>query len=109
VAAAQGNSENDQAILRACVGLFLFGVPNRGLNTENLLSLVKENNHAPFVYGLMQDSDLLQAIHSALRHNYKKSLRFCFVVSFYETKDTKTVEVGSSSPEAHSKTSSSLI
>jgi hypothetical protein len=93
--------ENDQAILRACSGIFLFGVPNRGLNAENLLSLVKDNGHAPFVYGLMQDSDLLHGIHSALRHSYKTSLRFCFVVSFYETKDTKTVEVGSFNPDGN--------
>lgn len=93
VDAAQGRSQNDKAILSSCVGLCLFGVPNRGLNNENLLSLVKENKMAPFVHNLMEGSELLQALHVAFLRSYKDALKSCYVVSFYETRDTKTVEV----------------
>ncbi|KAF8534452.1 hypothetical protein BDD12DRAFT_895849 [Trichophaea hybrida] len=92
VDAAQGNSENDKTILRSCVGLFLFGVPNRGLNNENLLSLVKDKRRAPFVHDLMEGSQLLHALYVAFQRSYKGSLKSCFVVSFFETQDTKTVE-----------------
>ncbi|KAF8245681.1 TPR-like protein [Wilcoxina mikolae CBS 423.85] len=91
VDAAQGRSENDRAILLSCVGLFLFGVPNRGLNNNNLLSLVKENKMAPFIHNLMEGSELLHTLHVAFLRSYKETLKSCYVVSFYETRDTKTV------------------
>jgi len=80
--------------LDSCVGVFLFGVPNRGLNNENLLSLVKEKASAPIVVNLMESSELLQVLHVAFLRSYEIGLKSCFVVSFYETKDTKTVQVG---------------
>ncbi|KAF8241213.1 hypothetical protein K440DRAFT_592033, partial [Wilcoxina mikolae CBS 423.85] len=92
VDAAQGISENDKTILRSCVGLFLFGVPNRGLNNENLLSLVKDKRRAPFVHDLMEGSQLLRALYVAFQRSYKSNLKSCFIVSFFETQDTKTVE-----------------
>lgn len=94
VYAAQGSSQNDKVILDSCVGVFLFGVPNRGLNNENLLSLVKEKASAPIVVNLMESSELLQVLHVAFLRSYEIGLKSCFVVSFYETKDTKTVQVG---------------
>ncbi len=94
VEAAQGDSENDRAILRACIGLLFFGVPNRGLNSENLESLVKNQRNAPFVAGLQEGSELLRMLHRGLSHTYQNSLTPCFVASFYENQDTSTVEVG---------------
>jgi hypothetical protein len=95
VEAAQSNSQNDQTILDSCVGIFLFGVPNRGLNNENMLSLVKEKKSAPFVVNLMEGSELLRSLHNGFLRSYEQRLKACFVVSFYETKDTNTVQVGS--------------
>jgi hypothetical protein len=91
VDAAQGSSQHDKAILNSCVGVFLFGVPNRGLNNENLFTLMKEKKSAPFVANLMQGSELLEVLHTAFLRNYEDSLKSCFVVSFYEMEDTKTI------------------
>lgn len=93
VEAAQGTSENHRAILRACIGLLFFGVPNRGLNSANLESLVKDQRSAPFVAGLKKHSDLLRMLHQGLSNTYKTTLTPCFVASFFETHDTNTVEV----------------
>ncbi|KAF8534212.1 hypothetical protein BDD12DRAFT_861595 [Trichophaea hybrida] len=82
----------DKATLESCVGLFLFGVPNKGLNEKNLLSMVKGKQSAPFVANLMEESQLLDALHADFRDMYKKFLNSCYVVSFYEMKDTPTVE-----------------
>jgi hypothetical protein len=91
VDAAQGSSQHDKAILNSCVGVFLFSAPNRGLNNENLLSLMKEKKSAPFVANLMQGSELLQVLHTAFLRSYEDGLKSCFVVSFYEMEDTKTI------------------
>jgi hypothetical protein len=91
--AAQSTSENDHAILRSCAGIFLFGVPNRGLNNENMLSLVKEAK-VPFVHNLMENSAILRDLHVNFLRAYEKHFKGCFVASFYETLDTPTVEVG---------------
>ena len=91
VDAAQGSSPYDKAILNSCVGVFLFGVPNRGLNNENLLSLMKEKKSAPFVANLMQGSELLEVLHIAFLRSYENDMKSCFVASFYEMKDTKTI------------------
>ncbi len=93
VEAAQGRLENDHAILRACIGLLFFGVPNRGLNNENLETLVKNQRNAPFVAGLKEGSELLRMLHQGLSNTYKTTLTPCFVASFFETHDTNTVEV----------------
>jgi hypothetical protein len=101
VEAAHSRSENDKAILRSCVSLFLFGVPNRGLNDENLLSLVVGTKMVPFVQSLMEGSELLRALHVAFLRSYKNVMRSCYVVSFYETRDTPTIQVCSLSRTYH--------
>ncbi|KAA8899102.1 hypothetical protein FN846DRAFT_782513 [Sphaerosporella brunnea] len=93
VEAAQGSSEDDQAIMRCCVGIFLFGVPNRGLNNGYLLSLVKGRKNEALVQNLMESSALLNNLHIAFQRSYKSSLKYCFVASFFETRDTNTVEL----------------
>jgi hypothetical protein len=102
VDAAQGSSEDDLAILRCCVGLFFFGVPNRGLNNKNMLSLVKGKRNKPFVRDLMEGSALLRDLDVAFQCSFKKELASCFVASFFETRDTPTVEVCTTYP-AHAK------
>ncbi|KAF8243586.1 hypothetical protein K440DRAFT_55349 [Wilcoxina mikolae CBS 423.85] len=89
--AARGTSESDLAILRSCVGIFLFGVPNRGLNTENLETLVKGQRNETLVRNLSERSPLLCEMHHAFQQSFP--YKDCSIVLFYETKDTKTVEV----------------
>ena len=96
VEAAQSNSKHDQSILQSCVGLLFFGVPNRGLNNSNLETLVKNQKNAPFVSSLREGSELLRILHQSMSRAYPKSLKSCLVASFYESKDTNTVEVSGS-------------
>lgn len=93
--AAQIGSETDRTILQSTVGLFLFGVPNSGLNYQNLLSVVQSQKNFQLVNDLMEDSALLRI----LNQNFVASCHLggCSIVSFYETKDTPTVEVRLSS------------
>ncbi|KAF8247189.1 hypothetical protein K440DRAFT_629762 [Wilcoxina mikolae CBS 423.85] len=92
VDAAEGNSPNDKAILDSCIGILLFGVPNRGLNNENMLSLVKGMKSAPFVHDLMEGSELLRRLDFSFERTYEEHLKSSPVVSFYEMKDTNTVQ-----------------
>ncbi|KAA8913656.1 hypothetical protein FN846DRAFT_929114 [Sphaerosporella brunnea] len=90
-ASMSGGSENDQAILSSCTGLFFFGVPNRGLNVENLRTLVMHQTNAHLVNDLREGSELL-------RHAYQHFLqgfthKDCQITSFYELRDTKAVIV----------------
>ena len=94
VHAAQSDSEPERSLLRLCVGLFFFGVPSGGLKSESLQSLVKGQKNAPFVANLEEGSERLQTLHTDFLWSYKNSLKPCFVAAFFETKDTKTVEVG---------------
>jgi hypothetical protein len=80
--------------LGSCRGLYLFGVPNRGLNNENMLSLVKDMKSEPFVHSLMEGSELLSNLGHSFERVYETHMKSCHVVSFYEEKDTKTIEVG---------------
>jgi hypothetical protein len=88
---AQGNSEQDLEILQSCVGFLLFGVPNRGLDASNLAALVRGQKNARLIADLNQGSPLLLHID----HAFQRSLAYkgCLVVSFYETKDSNTVNV----------------
>ncbi|KAF8245723.1 hypothetical protein K440DRAFT_586597, partial [Wilcoxina mikolae CBS 423.85] len=62
-AAAQGSSDDDREIFQSCVGVFLFGVPNRGLNAINLDTLVRGQNNAQLIANLREGSQLLRHIH----------------------------------------------
>jgi hypothetical protein len=95
-AAAQGHSEDDRLILQSCVGIFLFGVPNRGLDASNLETLVRKQKNAQLISDLKEGSPLLRHIDEAFRNSfiYKDTI----VISFFETKDTRTVNVFIPSP-----------
>jgi hypothetical protein len=73
--------------------MLLFGVPNRGLNNENMLSLVKGMKSAPFVHDLMEGSELLRTLDYRFERTYEEHLKSRLVVSFYEMKDTNTIVV----------------
>jgi len=73
--------------------MLLFGVPNRGLNNENMLSLVKGMKSAPFVHDLMEGSELLRTLDYRFERTHEEHLKSRLVVSFYEMKDTNTIVV----------------
>jgi hypothetical protein len=95
-AAAQGSSDDDRAILQSCIGFFLFGVPNRGLNARNLKTLVRGQNNARLIEDLKEGSPLLLHIHHAFQNSF--TYKDCLIVSFFETKDSRTVKVLPYSP-----------
>ena len=59
-----------------------------------MLSLVKDMNSAPLVHSLMEGSELLSNLGHSFERVYETHMKSCHVVSFYEEKDTKTIEVG---------------
>lgn len=77
--------------MTCCVGLFLFGVPNRGLNTQNLETLVKGQRNESLIRDLAEQSQLLRHQHQTFQQGFRH--QDCTIVSFYETHDTNTVEV----------------
>jgi hypothetical protein len=52
---------------------------------------MKGKESAPVVDDLMEGSALLNALNTAFLCSYQDSLKSCFVVSFYETMNTKPV------------------
>lgn len=97
--------DSDSAVLRACAGLFFFGVPNQGIDTQNLKALVKEQKNAGFIASLGEGSKLLKSTHDYFVRAVAAPLGGCPMFSFYETKGTRAVVVrpdGSWSRSGHS-------
>jgi hypothetical protein len=90
-AAPPEGSENDQAILNSCAGLFFFGVPNRGLDIKNIRTLVKDQRNEHFIDDLREGSALLKHAHRHFLRGFQ--LNDCQITSFYETRDTRAVVV----------------
>lgn len=74
----------------SCYALMFFGVPNRGLEVAGLRSMVLGQPNEDLVRDLRIESSFLKLLH----------LNFCDifhddspVVSYFETKQTRTVEV----------------
>jgi hypothetical protein len=77
--------------MNSCAGLFLFGVPNQGLNQTVLATLVKDQMNEPFIKNLGIGSELL-------RQTFQNFIRGfghlnCQIITFYETQETETVVV----------------
>ncbi|KAI5783495.1 hypothetical protein FPQ18DRAFT_266644, partial [Pyronema domesticum] len=80
----------DHEILTSCVALLFFGVPNQGLEVEDLLSVVRGQQNARLVEDLRISSALLRAIHEDFVTKFE-SIRNCQVISFYESKDSPAI------------------
>jgi hypothetical protein len=80
-----------QTFLKSIYGMIFFGVPNRGLEIEQLAHMVKGQPNERLVFDLAPRSQFLEMLHE----NFCE--RFTFddieVISFYETEETKTVMV----------------
>ena len=87
--ASQAIYENDAAILGSCIGLFFFGVPNRGLNVENLRTLVKDQKNEHFINDLREGSELLRQAYQRFLQGVE--LKGCQITSFFELRDTQAV------------------
>ncbi|KAA8909379.1 hypothetical protein FN846DRAFT_942526 [Sphaerosporella brunnea] len=82
------HSEEQRRMFNSSAALFFFGVPNKGLNNQNLLSMVKGQKNETLIRDLQEDSPLLLGAYE----NFLRGFTFddCRITSFYETEDTKT-------------------
>lgn len=90
VEAATG-SDQDKDIVQATCACFLLGVPNRGLQIEQLTAMVKGQRNEKLVLDLGIGSQLLRSLHN----NFCMFLKSTDtrVICVYETKLSRTVEV----------------
>ncbi|KAI5788556.1 P-loop containing nucleoside triphosphate hydrolase protein [Pyronema domesticum] len=90
-AAQAKTSEPDQAIFKSCAALLLFGVPNRGMDNDDVLRLVRNQNNSQLLRDLGVSSPLLEVIHQNFARVFD-NIPDCHVVSFYEALDSKAME-----------------
>ena len=66
-----------------------FGVPNRGINIDNLRTLVKDKKNEHFIHDLREGSELLRHVYQRFLQGV--NLHGCEITSFYELRDTRAV------------------
>lgn len=88
--AAKGSTE-DKDIFRATSAFIFLGVPNRGLNIEQLKTMVKGQRNENLVSDLGIESQFLGLLHDTFCELF--SLQNFRIISVYETKLSRTVEV----------------
>ncbi|KAI5810379.1 hypothetical protein BZA77DRAFT_297844, partial [Pyronema omphalodes] len=81
----------DNAFYQSCIGVLLFGVPHQGLNPKNIEMLVHGKENEQFLRDISAGSEYLFELERDFRICHK-STKSCIIVSFYESKDTCTVE-----------------
>jgi hypothetical protein len=84
-------------ISTACYGMLFFGVPNLGLRNEQLMNIVQGQPNEALIRDLVVDNDsepssFLRRISNHFSECCRNRYR---VVSFYERRQSPTVEVGS--------------
>ncbi|KFZ01163.1 hypothetical protein V500_00867 [Pseudogymnoascus sp. VKM F-4518 (FW-2643)] len=87
--AAEG-SPDDRKVFRLCYAVIFFGVPNRGLESSSLNSMVKGQPNEDLVRNLHPDSSFLSLLHQ--RFLDKFVLEDSKIICIYETNYTATVE-----------------
>jgi hypothetical protein len=92
VQAAEG-SPDDQGVFRSCYAVMFFGVPNRGLETSSLISMVKGQPNEYLVRNLDQSSQFLSLLHEMFYNKF--TTKDSQIICIFETKTTATVEVRS--------------
>lgn len=90
VQASEG-SVQDKAIFTSCFALLLFGVPNRGMDNESLMAMVKGQPNEAIVRELSPSSRFLSELHR--QFNKVFTWDDSTIISWYETKKTATIEV----------------
>lgn len=86
-------SDQRFSVIRNVISVINFGVPHRGMETSQLLAMVDGQPNSDLVQDLAPKSSYLECIENAF--NGIQLLRKFTVISFYETKTTKTVVVSS--------------
>lgn len=86
-------SDQRFSVIRNVISVINFGVPHKGMETSQLLAMVDGQPNSELVQDLAPKSSYLECIENAF--NGIQLLRKFTVISFYETKTTKTVAVSS--------------
>lgn len=86
-----GISDQQHSILGNLKSVIFFGTPHKGMSTEQLITMVRHQPNEDLVRDLSPDSSYL--FHVEERFNGVQVPRAFRVVSFYETKTTRTVQV----------------
>lgn len=89
----QTTSISYRNLVESCAGFLLFGVPNLGLNNENLLTLVNGQENEDLFRSLKFGSSELRQLDADFERAYRANFTRCFVISFFETRQTRTVQV----------------
>lgn len=92
--AGKSSNEDDKIIFKSCHAILFFGVPNTGLEVASLKTMVKGQPNARLIADLEFSSSFLDLLGS-LWDTVRAGIVDTRVVSIYETKPTKTVEVDS--------------
>jgi hypothetical protein len=94
VHAAEGD-QDDKAVFMSCYAVMLFGVPNRGLNNSALMSMVRGQPNEELVRYLEPSSRFASDLHQRFYETF--TLDHSKIICIYETKETPTVRVSSTS------------
>lgn len=89
------NYSSHHSLYQACCGLLLFGVPNHGLNNDQLFRVVQNQANEALIRELILDNNLessmfLKRVSSDFSERYGSHSP---VVCFYETRLSPTVQV----------------
>lgn len=89
---ATTGSIKDRHVFRSAFAFVFLGVPNRGLNIEQLTTMVKGQRNELLVMDLGEGSPYLCALHNSFCEffNFKPTR----IISVFETKLSRSVEVG---------------
>ncbi|KAI5838888.1 hypothetical protein DFP73DRAFT_563574 [Morchella snyderi] len=89
-----GGSSEIENTLRSCAGMLLFSVPHKGLAESGLICMVHSQPNENLVRDLCGNSQFLRCLDQSFGHqmNASGSGMGPKIISFYETKDTKTVK-----------------
>lgn len=88
--AAEG-SPDDKKVFRSCYAVMFFGVPNRGLETSSLNTMVKGQPNEDLIRNLHPDSSFLSMLHQRFLERF--ILEDSKIICIYETKYSATTEV----------------
>lgn len=91
LAQAADGSPDDRKVFRSCYAVMFFGVPNRGLETSSLSSMVKGQPNEDLVRNLHPDSSFLNMLHERFLEKFIQE--DSKIICIYETEYTATVEV----------------
>ncbi|KAI5856232.1 WD40-repeat-containing domain protein [Tricharina praecox] len=76
--------DSDQANLSLCVGLFFFGVPDRGVDPQRLRTLIRDQNDVHVIHNLSEGCEFWRSSYDCFLRATKSNLDGFQIVSFFE-------------------------